>query len=131
MIETKNAENLANGWLLPIWNRVERPHTPVDQVYLTTIYPLMSKGPHLHMKRRGLFCCIRGDVRIVLKIGHNYEVFHSGESYDHRLIEVPPGIPNMIINDSTLEAFVLNMPSPAWTPEEPDDWPVKDWHFEG
>src|SRR5690349_8962239 len=101
------------------------PHTRPEQVYVTTVYPNMSKGPHLHKTRSGLFCCIRGNVKIVLKIGEHYEVFHSGEAHNYRLVPVPPGTPSMIISDSFKESFVINMPNPAWSKDDPDEWPVE------
>jgi dTDP-4-dehydrorhamnose 3,5-epimerase-like enzyme len=130
-IHTQDHNGIANGRLISMWNSHEMPHTPVAQVYCTTVFPRMSKGPHLHKKRSGLFCCIRGDVKIVLKIGNNYEVFYSGDSIGHSLIPVPAGIPSMIISDSFKESFVINMPDRPWTPDDPDEWPVENWMYVG
>ena len=35
------------------------------------------------------------------------------------------GASGIIYGDT--EALVLNMPSPAWSKEDPDDWPVLNW----
>ena len=57
-IVTKNKEGLSNGWLVPIFNvhdnLIDEAQYP-RQVYLTVIAPGQVKGPHLHLKRWGLF----------------------------------------------------------------------------
>ncbi len=54
-------------------------------------------------------------------------LFVTGEGHGHRLVEIPAGIAAAIYNDGDEEALVLNMPSPAWSKEEPDEWPVEGW----
>lgn len=66
-IPTKGADGSENGYVVPIWNANEQPSLRPDQVYLTVVAPHLSKGPHLHKKRRGRFCCIKGNVRIVTR----------------------------------------------------------------
>lgn len=129
--KTVGPDGIENGRLIPLWNSHDMPHTTVSQVYCTTVFPNMSKGPHLHQKRSGLFCCIRGDVKIVLKVGDHYEVFHSGEAHGCNLVPVPAGTPAMIISDSFKESFVINMPDIPWTKDDPDEWPVAAWNYKG
>lgn len=130
-IETKDLAGQKNGFLVPIWNVTEDPGLRPEQVYLTVVSPHSRKGPHLHALRRGLFVCIKGNVTIVVRNGEDcYEVFRTGENHHYERILVPPGLPAAIYNHSDQDAFVLNMPSPAWTPEHPDEWPVIDWSYE-
>ena len=126
-IITKNEEGISNGWLVPIFNvheciidKKQHPH----QVYLTVIAPQAVKGPHLHMKRWGLFTCIRGNAKIVVRTEDGYEEFHTGEKYNFATIQVPAGIPAALQNIGTEEAYVINMPSPAWHKDDQDDHPV-------
>ena len=62
-ITTKNKEGQTNGWLVSIFNvrdsLIDAKQHPA-QVYLTVIEPGAVKGPHLHLKRWGLFTCVRG-----------------------------------------------------------------------
>jgi dTDP-4-dehydrorhamnose 3,5-epimerase-like enzyme len=128
-IQTFDAAGKPNGYLIPIWNFNDDPYRQPDQVYLTTVAPHSVKGPHLHKKRRGLFCCIRGNVRIVQRFRDNYIELRSGDDIGHQLIHVTAGTPAAIYNDGDEEALVINMPSPAWSADDPDEWPVEDWNW--
>jgi dTDP-4-dehydrorhamnose 3,5-epimerase len=121
---TKDQDDQVNGFLVPIYN-VHDGFFPVDmepqQVYLTVISPRQIKGPHLHFIRTGCFTCIKGNARFVLKTEVGYEVFYSGEHYEYRSIIVPAGVPAALQNIGDDDAYVLNMPTPAWTPTMNDE----------
>lgn len=126
-IITRNKDGRANGWLVPILNVhgsviVGEPHP--QQVYLTVVAPGEVKGPHLHLKRWGLFNCIRGNVRIVGWTEAGYEQYLSGEGQDFATIQVPAGVPAALQNVDDEEADVLNMPAPAWRADDHDEHPV-------
>jgi len=124
-IATKAEDGRTNGYLIPLYNINDGFFTggsEPKQVYLTVIAPGIKKGPHLHHIRTGFFTCIKGDIKIVLKTAEGYKEFYSGENYDYLSIEVPTGIPALLINLGGGEAFVLNMPSPAWTPAMNDEY---------
>ena len=123
-IETKGVDGRPTGYLVPVYNVTEgffAPGREPQQVYLTVIAPREKKGPHLHFIRTGFFTCIKGDVRIVLKTPSGYEEYRSGPDHAYRSVEVPNGVPALLINLGDEEAFVLNMPSPAWTPTMKDE----------
>ncbi len=121
---TKDKDGEVNGFLLPLYNIndgfFETGKNP-EQVYLTTILPEKIKGPHLHFIRTGFFTCIKGNVRVVLKIDGQYATLYSGEDHNYSSIEVPVGVPAAIQCLGDEEAYMLNMPSPAWTPEMNDE----------
>lgn len=122
--ETKAKDGRSNGYLVPLYNIHDGfflAGSEPKQVYLTVIAPGERKGPHLHHVRTGFFTCIKGNVKIVLKTAAGYEELYSGESYDYLSIEVPTGVPALLINLGEDEAFVLNMPNPAWTPTMNDE----------
>lgn len=125
-IETKDGLGRPNGWLIPIWHVDNGPR--IEQVYLTTILPGCQKGPHLHMKRSGLFTCIRGHVTVVRRTrgGH----YHQCELSQGDSIGVDPGIATALYNSGREEVWLLNMPSPAWRADDQDEHPVEDWTFE-
>jgi hypothetical protein len=60
-------------------------------------------------------------VRIVVKVDGQYLIYYSGEMHDYLSVEIPTGIPALIQNVGDEEAFVLNMPNPAWTPTMNDE----------
>lgn len=134
-IETKDADGHANGYLVPLWNANDMPDLRPDQVYLTVVAPRTRKGPHLHNVRRGMFICVRGNVRIVTQyrtlVGNvnriGYRTEETGEDNQYRRVMVKPGQAAAIYNWGDEDAFVLNMPSPAWSAAEPDDQPVDQW----
>lgn len=112
------------GWLLPIWNSTDGPR--VDQVYLTVISQGQMKGPHLHMVRRGLFKCIRGSVQLVTRAGRGYRMMNLG--IDTEPVVVLPGTAAALYNRGVGDAYVLNMPSPAWDKNNPDEHEVAGWN---
>lgn len=131
MIATKGKDGRPNGWLLPLWNVHDRPDLRPDQVYLTAIEHGCSKGPHLHMKREQRYYCIRGSVRVVgAEPGGGYSTYDTVAG-DEVVCVVRPGTPSMLINIGNGEAWVINMPAPAWHPDDRDDWPVEGWDYKG
>jgi dTDP-4-dehydrorhamnose 3,5-epimerase len=121
---TKQNDGQENGFLIPLVNVHDgffQDGKFPKQVYLTTVKPGMIKGPHLHFIRTGFFTCIKGNVKIVLKIDGKYEEFYSGDSYNYLSVEIPTGVPAAIQCLGDEEAFILNMPSPAWTKDMNDE----------
>ena len=127
-IITKNKEGRPNGWLVPIFNVHDGLIAPAQhprQVYLTVIAPREVKGPHLHLKRWGLFTCIRGNAKIVVRTERGYEEYLTGEDYEFATIQVPAGVSAALQNIGDKEAYMLNMPSPAWHIDDQDEHPVE------
>ena len=121
---TKNSDGQYSGFLVPIYNIHDKffpPGKEPQQVYLTVIAPGQIKGPHLHFIRTGCFTCIKGNARFVLKTTEGYQVILSGEDHEYRTVIVPTGVPAALQNIGKGEAFVLNMPQPAWTPDMNDE----------
>lgn len=121
---TKNSQGKINGFLVPIYN-IHDGFFPAgkepQQVYLTVIAPGEIKGPHLHFIRTGCFTCIKGNARFVLKTDEGYQVFMSGEDHEYLSVIVPTGVPAALQNLGDGDAYVLNMPQPAWTPDMNDE----------
>jgi mannose-6-phosphate isomerase-like protein (cupin superfamily) len=122
-IPTKDTEGRPNGWLMPIWNALDSPHLRPDQVYVTAIAPHARKGPHLHMRRRGYFTVLTGEITISCPQSFGTVTCKPGWPP----VFVAAGNSCALYNYGDTEALVLNMPSPAWSAENPDDHPVTDW----
>ena len=122
---TKDHNNNENGFLVPIFNTKEKfflDGEDPQQVYLTSVKPGSIKGPHLHFIRRGFFTCIKGNVRIILKVEGKYHEFFSGEDYEYLSVEIPTGVSAAVECLGPEEALILNMPFPAWDSEMKDEY---------
>jgi len=122
---TKDKNNQQNGFLIPIYNINEDffpKGSEPQQVYLTVIEPGKIKGPHLHYIRNGCFTCIKGNARFVLKSEGQYKIFYSGEEHNFCSVIVPKGVAAALQNIGEEDAYVINMPSPAWTPTMNDEY---------
>jgi len=127
-IVTKNKDRQPNGWLVPIFNVHDGAIAPENypkQVYLTVASLGEIKGPHLHLKRWGLFTCIRGNVKVVVQTEAGYEEYLTGEDHEFATIQVPAGVPAALQNIGDTDAYILNMPSPAWHVDDQDEHPVE------
>jgi len=130
-IETQHTDGDPNGFLVPIYNIHENWYSSRPaQVYLTVVLPGKCKGPHLHHMRNGAFTCVKGNVKIVIKDGDNYEEHLSGEDYGYATVFVPIGKPSMVVNVCGEEAYVLNMPFHAYRKEDNDELIPKDWDYD-
>ena len=123
-ITTKDSNGDENGYLIPIYNIKEsffETGKEPEQVYLTVISPGKMKGPHLHYIRTGCFTCIKGNARFILKTKEGYNTIYSGESHDYKTVIVPKGVAAVLQNLGPQDAYILNMPNPAWTPNMGDE----------
>lgn len=124
-IETKDANGKYNGWLATLWHVDQGPK--IEQVYITAVAPGCMKGPHRHERRRGLFYLISGSGCIVMR-DWSGKYWRRDTEHLHGFI-VPPGYACALYNTGDVDAIFLNMPSPPWRENEPDDHPVEGWDF--
>lgn len=125
IIPTKDLQGQPNGWLMTLWNATERPDLRPEQVYLTVVAPGATKGPHLHRKREQRYYCIRGEARVIWR-ERDGSYQQAAMTPGARLV-IPAGTPSQLVNAGAEEAWLLNMPAPAWTADDPDEWAVEDW----
>lgn len=153
---TKGSDGKPNGRIIRVWERgeVTLGYGP-GQVYITTILPGCTKGPHLHMHRDSLFCCVRGTVRITTRrqVGeraliapeakdntnlveltrlrtYEYSMVTSGglPSTQPVAVYVPAGTPCALYNAGHDEALVVNVSSEPY--DASDEHEVLDWRPE-
>lgn len=132
-IITRDAQASENGFLVPIFNEHDgfvEPKQYPRQVYLTVVAPGKVKGPHLHLKRWGLFTCILGNAKIVVRTASGYEEYLTGQDHEYRTVQVPAGTPAALQNIGDVDAYILNMPSPAWHVDDQDEHPVSFHDYE-
>lgn len=125
IIPTKDQQGNPNGYLQLLWNANEQPDMRPDQVYLTVIAPGCCKGPHLHHKRRGWFHVIKGQVSILVGDDSGPLEYICTRSSQGVLVE--SGKPACLYNVGQGEAWIINMPSPAYDPNDPDEHVPENW----
>jgi dTDP-4-dehydrorhamnose 3,5-epimerase-like enzyme len=115
-----------NGYIISLWKDWEKilPQEP-KQCYLNVSFPHEIKGPHLHMQRWGQFACIQGKGRFIVKYGKgDYERVDVDCEINPSIVIIPPGTPCAIQNTGDDLLVIMNMPNPAWHPDNQDDHPV-------
>jgi dTDP-4-dehydrorhamnose 3,5-epimerase len=125
---SRNHDGEVNGYVISLYKDWEKLfQAEPKQVYLNVCFPGQSKGPHLHMRRWDCFATIRGSMRFVIKYGpRDYEEIDAIalDGSGVKVIVVPPAIPCLMINIGADDAWVINMPNPAWHPDNPDNNPI-------
>ena len=123
----------ANGKLISVWKHYEgQRELPIMEAYVTSFFPGVIKGPHLHKTRWDYFTCVKGKILIIVR-DHNGEYHETLSSEDNPVtVEVPANVPSASINLSDETSLMLNLCNPAWHPENEDNYDVefKDYDFE-
>lgn len=118
--ETKDiVDGHINGSLTVIWRDWDSilPLEP-KMVYVSSVNPWETKGPHLHTKRDSFFTCIRGKVVFIIKdLTGKYHEIESSED-DPVLVQVPKNCPSAHINVTDQVATILAIANLAWRPND-------------
>ena len=129
MHDTKDiVDKHVNGSLTVIWrNYDDLIKNPPKMVYVSSVNPGETKGPHLHIKRSSYFTCIHGSVVFILKNldGKYIEIESSAEN--GMMVFVPKNVASAHINLSNETSQILALADIAW--RENDD-EMKDVTFE-
>ena len=134
--ETKDVKKgHVNGALTVIWRDWDKiiQHEP-KMVYVSTVNPGETKGPHLHKKRTSYFSCIHGKVIFIIRDndGKYFEIETTAE--EPLLVKIPKGIMSAHINPTKDVGRVLALADIAWKPNDNemenglfDDYDWKKW----
>ena len=124
-----------NGELTIIWRDWDNIITNHPKmIYVNSVNPGETKGPHLHKNRTTYFSCIHGSI--ILVIQDNDGKFHEvkEDSEKPTLISVRNGVAAAIVNPTTKIAKVLVLAGIAWRPNDNemkdvsfDDYDWKKW----
>ena len=129
MHDTKDiVDKHVNGSLTVIWrNYDDLIKNPPKMVYVSSVNPGETKGPHLHIKRSSYFTCIHGRVVFILKNldGKYIEIESSTEN--GMMVFVPKNVASAHINLSNETSQILALADITW--RENDD-EMKDVTFE-
>lgn len=98
------------------------------QVYMTAVYPGVTKGWHYHKKQYDNFVCVHGMIKLVLfddregskTKGQIQEIF-MGE-HNNILVQIPPFVFHGFKCISEDEALIINTCTEVYNPKEPDEF---------
>ena len=134
-IDSRNIRGDVNGYVVSLYKDWEKEfQVEPKQVYLNVCRSGERKGPHLHMKRWDYFATVRGSVRFVTRYGAgDYEEIdvHADDGSGIKIVEVPPAVPCLMINIGGVDAWIINMPNPAWHPDKQDNHSVNFDDYRG
>ena len=116
------------GRLLEILRNDDEGFERFGQVYLSTTYPGVVKGWHLHKKQDDFFCCVKGMVKLVIYDAREesptrgmLKEYFIGD-HNHQLIKVPAGTYHWWKCISLEESLVINIPNQPYNYESPDEF---------
>jgi dTDP-4-dehydrorhamnose 3,5-epimerase len=108
----------------PFWRE------PVVHSYLFTMRPGRIKGWGMHKRQADRYLGVRGEVRVVLFDGRTdspthgvYDQYFLGEELPS-LLRIPPGVWHADQNVGPGEAAILNLPTVAYNPDDPDKYRI-------
>ena len=118
------------GRLMEILRHDEEIFSKFGQVYLTTTYPGVVKAWHYHKKQDDFITCVKGMLKLVLYDGREGSET-KGEINEFFIGDFNPAlvrVPHMIYHGwkciSQEEALVINTPTEAYNPKEPDEYRI-------
>jgi dTDP-4-dehydrorhamnose 3,5-epimerase len=115
------------GRLMEILRSDDEGFDRFGQVYLSTTYPGVVKGWHLHKVQDDFFACVRGMVKLVIYDAREDSPTHGmvKEYYigdqNAQLVKVPAGTYHGWKCISQEESFVINIPSEPYNYDTPDE----------
>jgi dTDP-4-dehydrorhamnose 3,5-epimerase len=115
------------GRLMEILRRDDEGFDRFGQVYLSTTYPGVVKGWHLHKVQDDFFACVRGMVKLVIYDAREesptqgmLKEYFIGD-HNQQLVKVPAGTYHGWKCISPEEALVINIPSEPYDHQNPDE----------
>ena len=121
-----------NGTLSLIWRDWDKiiKHTP-KMVYVTSINPKETKGPHLHTKRNSYFSCIHGKVIFIIKNENDEFIEIELNADEPQLLFIPKDTASAHINKEENIGRILTLADISWKPDDNEmknvDFDNDDW----
>ncbi len=116
------------GRLMEMLRRDDEIFLEFGQVYMTTVYPGVTKAWHYHKLQHDHFVCLRGMIKLALydeREGSSTKgvvnEFFLGD-HDHRLVQIPPHVWHGFKNVGECECIVVNVVTRPYDPGRPDEY---------
>jgi dTDP-4-dehydrorhamnose 3,5-epimerase len=129
-VETKKLKVVPDerGWVMEILRNDDDMFKKFGQVYLSTAYPGVVKGWHMHKLQTDNFTCISGMMKVVLydsrEDSPSYQEineFYIGEKKP-MLISVPTLVYHGFKAIGTETAYFLSIPTEVYNYDKPDEY---------
>ena len=127
-VRTKDLKVISDerGWLMEILRNDDEIFEKLGQIYISTVYPSVTKAWHSHKGISGNFVCVSGNIHIVIydarKDSPTYgkiNEFFIGEK-NPKLLHVPNGVFYGFKCVGEKTAYLLNVADIAWDPNNSD-----------
>lgn len=128
-VKTFDPSGEQNGYLYELFKSGRK-----TTCYLTSALPGCFKGFHTHRVRESNYVCVKGRIKIIL-ITKNGREEHFLDSEIPERLNIGINIPTAIMNEWDEEAWLINMPDPAYDPlttsyeqiDLPDQKSAEEW----
>ena len=116
------------GRLMEMLRRDDEIFLEFGQVYMTTMYPGVTKAWHYHKLQTDHFVCVRGMIKLALyderessSTKGTVNEFFLGD-HNHRLVQIPPDVWHGFKNIGESESIIVNIVTRPYDPKSPDEY---------
>ena len=115
------------GALTEILRADDAEYEAFGQIYMTTSYPGVVKGWHLHARQNDMVCCVSGELKLVLFDPREQSPTHglANEIFlgdcNRLLVKVPVGVFHGWKCIGERSALVVNIPDRVYDYDDPDE----------
>lgn len=114
-VKTYDLKKKENGFLVELFKDGDKTIS-----YLSSCKPGALKGYHLHKVREANYVCIKGKIKIILYTEKGREEHILSAAKPERL-HIPNNVPTGLSNEWKEEAWIINLPQPAYDPGLKDE----------
>ncbi len=108
-----------NGELTVIWRDWDEiVKNEPKMIYVSSVNPGETKGPHIHTKRNSYFVCIHGKVVFILKNENGKYLEIESSEENPVMVFVPKNVASAHINYSKNVSRILALADIAWKPND-------------
>ncbi len=116
------------GRLMEMLRRDDDIFVEFGQVYMTTMYPGVTKAWHYHKLQHDDFVCVKGMIKLVLYDEREgsptkgvVNEFFIGD-HNHQLVQIPPNVWHGFKNIGESESIIVNIVTKPYNYKEPDEY---------
>jgi hypothetical protein len=118
------------GDMIPIFKDWENEGYEPKMVYLTTMIPGTTKGPILHKERKYFVSATTGTIDIEFLFEGKIKTVNLHDEANptvYNTLILEEDIPVRFISRGTEIGTIVNCPSKAWHPDNPDTFKYSSW----
>lgn len=116
-VKTIDLSGAENGSLIELYRDGDK-----TVAYLTTVFPGMFKGYHLHRVRAARYVCLKGKMKIIVYIpGSKESEEYILDAQKPQRLFIPNNVATGLLNIGKEEAWLINYPDPPYDPNLEDE----------